>query len=51
MSYIVQNEKLIQNEMAKLKNKVSLKLFKDFKTEEDRIKIRNSMACFHPRFI
>ncbi|MFX1340315.1 MAG: thioredoxin family protein [Promethearchaeota archaeon] len=45
MSYIVQNEKLIQNEMTKLKNKVTLKLFTDFKTEENGTKIRNCMAC------
>ena len=45
MSYIVENEKLIKNEMAKLKDKVSLKLFTDFKTQDDGTKIRHCMAC------
>ncbi len=45
MSYIVQNEKLIKNEMTKLKDKVSLKLFTDFKTDVDGTKMRNCMAC------
>jgi glutaredoxin-like protein len=45
MSYIVENEKLIRNEMAKLKDKVSLKLFTDFKKQDDGTKIRHCMAC------
>ena len=45
MSYIVENEKLVKNEMSKLKNKVTLKLFTDFKTQEEGGKIRHCMAC------
>jgi len=45
MSYIVENEKLIRNEMAKLKDKVSLKLFTDFKKQDEGTKIRHCMAC------
>ena len=45
MSYLVQNEKLIKNEMAKLKDTVSLKLFTDFKTQDDGSKIRRCIAC------
>ena len=45
MSYIVQNKKLIENEMAKLKDTVILKLFTDFKTKDDGIKVRRCMAC------
>ncbi len=35
----------IKREMAKLKNTVVLKLFTDFKTQEDGSKLRNCMAC------
>ncbi len=35
----------IKREMAKLKEKVVLKLFTDFKIKEDGTKIRNCMAC------
>ncbi|MHA2339781.1 MAG: hypothetical protein ACXACX_20930, partial [Candidatus Hodarchaeales archaeon] len=35
----------IKREMAKLKNVVSLKLFTDFKTQEDGTKLRKCMAC------
>jgi len=35
----------IKREMGKLKNKVVLKLFTDFKTESDGSKKRNCMAC------
>ncbi|MBY8986306.1 MAG: thioredoxin family protein [Candidatus Lokiarchaeota archaeon] len=35
----------IQREMAKLKNAVELKLFTDFRTQEDGSKIRNCMTC------
>lgn len=35
----------IKREMSKLKNKVVLKLFTDFKTQEDGSKIRKCMAC------
>jgi len=35
----------IKREMAKLKEKVVLKLFTDFKTQDDGIKLRKCMAC------
>jgi len=35
----------IKREMSKLKNKVVLKLFTDFKTQEDGTKLRMCMAC------
>ncbi|MFX0080433.1 MAG: thioredoxin family protein [Candidatus Hodarchaeota archaeon] len=35
----------IKREMAKLKNMVTLKLFTDFKTQEDGSKLRKCMAC------
>ncbi|MHA2398320.1 MAG: thioredoxin family protein [Promethearchaeota archaeon] len=35
----------IKREMSKLKNKVVLKLFTDFKTQEDGSKVRKCMAC------
>ena len=35
----------IKREMAKLKDKVVLKLFTDFKTQEDGTKLRKCMAC------
>ncbi|MFX1328481.1 MAG: hypothetical protein ACFE91_10160, partial [Promethearchaeota archaeon] len=35
----------IKREMAKLKDKVILKLFTDFKIQEDGKKIRKCMAC------
>ena len=35
----------IKREMSKLKNKVVLKLFTDFKTQEDGSKLRKCMAC------
>jgi glutaredoxin-like protein len=35
----------IKREMSKLKNTVVLKLFTDFKTQEDGSKLRNCMAC------
>ena len=35
----------IKREMAKLKNTVTLKLFTDFKTQEDGSKLRKCMAC------
>lgn len=35
----------IKREMGKLKEKVVLKLFTDFKTQEDGKKLRNCMAC------
>ncbi|MFW9881105.1 MAG: hypothetical protein ACFFG0_49210, partial [Candidatus Thorarchaeota archaeon] len=35
----------IKREMSKLKNKVILKLFTDFKTQEDGTKLRRCMAC------
>ena len=35
----------IKREMAKLKKKVVLKLFTDFKTQEDGTKLRKCMAC------
>ena len=35
----------VKREMKKLKNKVTLKLFTDFKTQKDNKKIRNCMAC------
>ncbi|MFX0056667.1 MAG: thioredoxin family protein [Candidatus Hodarchaeota archaeon] len=35
----------LKREMKKLKNKVTLKLFTDFKTKENNKKIRNCMAC------
>ena len=35
----------VKREMAKLKEKVVLKLFTDFKIKEDGTKIRNCMAC------
>jgi len=45
MSYFIENERLIQNEMKKLRNNVILKVFTDFKTQEDGSKIRRCMAC------
>ncbi|GAH15447.1 unnamed protein product, partial [marine sediment metagenome] len=35
----------IKREMTKLKDKISLKLFTDFKTQEDGSKLRRCMAC------
>ena len=35
----------IKREMSKLKNKVTLKLFTDYKTQEGKTKFRNCMAC------
>jgi len=35
----------IKREMAKLKNKVNLKLFTDFKTQENGMKVRACMTC------
>jgi len=35
----------IKREMAKLKEKIVLKLFTDFKTHEDGTKLRKCMAC------
>jgi glutaredoxin-like protein len=35
----------IKREMVKLKDKISLKLFTDFKTQEDGSKLRRCMAC------
>ncbi len=35
----------VKREMSKLKNKVVLKLFTDFKTQEDGSKLRKCMAC------
>ncbi|MFX1268520.1 MAG: thioredoxin family protein [Promethearchaeota archaeon] len=35
----------ITREMSKLKNKVILKLFTDFKTQENNTKLRNCMGC------
>ena len=35
----------IKREMAKLKEKVVLKLFTDFKTQKDGTKLRKCMAC------
>ncbi len=35
----------IKREMAKLKNNVVLKLFTDFKTQEDGSKLRKCMSC------
>jgi thioredoxin reductase (NADPH) len=35
----------IKREMKKLKNKITLKLFTDFKTQEDNKKTRNCMSC------
>jgi len=45
MSYLIQNKELIQNEMRKLKNKITLKLFTDFKTQKDGLKSRKCLAC------
>ena len=35
----------IKREMSKLKNKIVLKLFTDFKLQEDGSKVRKCMAC------
>jgi hypothetical protein len=35
----------IKREMTKLKDNISLKLFTDFKTQEDGSKLRKCMAC------
>ena len=45
MSFFIDNERLIQHEMKKLRNNVILKLFTDFKAQEDGSKIRRCMAC------
>ncbi len=45
MSYILQNDALIKNEMSKLKSQVLLMLFTDFKTLNDGTKRRNCLAC------
>jgi len=45
MSYFIENQKLLQVEMKKLRNNVTLKIFTDFKTQEDGTRIRRCMAC------
>ena len=45
MTYLIQNEELIKVEMKKLKNKVVLMVFTDFKTQADGTKLRQCMAC------
>jgi len=42
---MIQNEELIQVEMKKLKKKVALMVFTDFKTQADGTKLRQCMAC------
>ena len=45
MSFLVENKKLIKNEMGKLKNKINLILFTDVKTLENGTEKRNCLAC------
>ena len=45
MSYLIDNQILIQVEMKKLRDNVTLKVFTDFKTQEDGTRIRHCMAC------
>ena len=45
MSYLIENKELIQVEMKKLRNNVTLKIFTDFKTQDDGTRIRRCMAC------
>ena len=46
MSYLIENQKLLQVEMKKLKDTVTLKVFTDFKTnQEDNTRSRRCMAC------
>lgn len=45
MSYLTQNEELIEVEMKKLKKNLVLSVFTDFKTQSDGSKLRQCMAC------
>lgn len=45
MSYLIENQKLIQIEMKKLRNNVTLKIFTDLKTQKDGTRTRHCMAC------
>lgn len=45
MAYSEKELKNIKREMSKLKNDVTLRLFTDFKTQEDGSKIRTCIAC------
>lgn len=45
MSYLIENQELLQIEMKKLKDIVTLKVFTDFKSQEDGTRTRHCMAC------
>jgi len=45
MSLTDREEKIIKNEMSKLKDKVSIKIFTDYKINEEGKKTRRCMAC------
>jgi glutaredoxin-like protein len=45
MSSLDQYDKIMKNEMSKLKNNISIKIFTDYKTQEDNSKLRTCMAC------